>query len=148
MTLATPGSAAAAADVSPAVLTPWRAHLELLLIYAVMFGARAVLSIAAFLTSPPPTPRHPPAVIIPPSPPGIRRGIGVGARGGGAPRGGGRSGARGAGAGPGGARRARRAAAPAGPRHRPVHLPEPRSDRSSTRAARSGPVEPGDRRRG
>lgn len=50
MTLATPGSAAAVADASLAVLTPRRAYLELLAIYAVMFGARAVLSIAGFLT--------------------------------------------------------------------------------------------------
>jgi hypothetical protein len=50
VTLAIPSSADATASARPIVITPRRAYLELLLIYAVMFGAPAVLSIADFLT--------------------------------------------------------------------------------------------------
>lgn len=50
VTLAIPERADAAASVSSAAITPRRAYLEMLAIYAVMFAAPAVLSIADFLT--------------------------------------------------------------------------------------------------
>jgi hypothetical protein len=50
VTLAIPEHADAAERSSAATLTTRRAYLALLLIYAVMFGACAVLSIADFLT--------------------------------------------------------------------------------------------------
>lgn len=50
VTLATPERADTDASTSPAALTPRRAYALLLLIYAVMFAAPAVLSIADFLT--------------------------------------------------------------------------------------------------